>query len=644
MTIGSGFGPIGRGPNLAPKLRNTQNSCDLVFGREGRGAMLFGWLLIMLALAGMAHAFRPARVLRQVASRAMAKEKDKGGGAKMSPVRVRFAPSPTGSLHVGGARTALFNWLLAKKTKGKFIIRVEDTDEARSTRESESSILADLKWMNMSWDEGPEIGGPHAPYRQSERKDIYKRFAEQLIADGKAYRCFCTEEELDKKREEAEAAGLDPKYDGTWARASPEEVQKRLDNKEPYTVRFRVPPGKVVSIDDIVRGRVTWDADASLGDFIILRSNGMPVYNFCVAVDDANMQITHVIRAEEHLTNTLRQMLILEGLGFKPPTYAHCSLILGSDRSKLSKRHGATSVMQFSQQGFLPEAMMNYLANLGFNDGTPKEIYTPDELVTAFDLGRIIKNPAQFDMNKLRWINGQHLRKIPVDKIQALVGSTLADAAAADGGAIIDPAHPEASAFVAQATKIAQKDMELVVDARRLVGNCLKYDIRASFATDEHTCEVFEEPGSFQSIVQALLRDHEAGVLPTGAEPTFAALWKEYLGKLGAELNLKGKGLFHPVRLALTGRMSGPDVGEQVALVALARNCVAPGSPYSLTSLHDRMTILKSIDLSEAKALAEAAQRAAAEAATVAAAAKAQAEAEAAARVLEEEASSVNAK
>lgn len=570
----------------------------------------------------------------------MAKEKDKSGGGKMSPVRVRFAPSPTGSLHVGGARTALFNWLLAKKTKGKFIIRVEDTDEARSTRESESSILADLKWMNMSWDEGPEIGGPHAPYRQSERKDIYKRFAEQLIADGKAYRCFCTEEELDKKREEAEAAGLDPKYDGTWARASPEEVQKRLDNKELYTVRFRVPAGKVVSIDDIVRGRVTWDADASLGDFIILRSNGMPVYNFCVAVDDANMQITHVIRAEEHLTNTLRQMLILEGLGFKPPTYAHCSLILGSDRSKLSKRHGATSVMQFSQQGFLPEAMMNYLANLGFNDGTPKEIYTPDELVTAFDLARIIKNPAQFDMNKLRWINGQHLRKIPVDKIQALVGSTLADAA--DGGAIIDPAHPESGAFIAQATKIAQKDMELVVDARRLVGNCLKYDIHASFATDEHTCEVFEEPGSFQSIVQALLRDYEAGALPTGAEPTFAALWKEYLGKLGAELNLKGKGLFHPVRLAITGRMSGPDVGEQVALVALAQNCVAPGSPYALMPLQQRMAVLKALDLVEAKSMAEGAQRAAAEAAVVAAAAKAQAEAVAAA-LKEEEAASVGA-
>ena len=277
----------------------------------------------------------------------------------------------------------------------------------------------------MNWDEGPEIEGPFGPYRQSERKVIYKKYAEQLIADGKAFRCFCTEEELDAKRAAAEAAGVDPKYDGIWRDADPAEIQKKLDAGEPYTVRFRVPEGKVVSIDDVVRGKVTWDADASLGDFIILRSNGMPVYNFCVAVDDANMQITHVIRAEEHLTNTLRQMLILEALGCKAPTYAHCSLILGQDRSKLSKRHGATSVAQFAEQGFLPQAMMNYLANLGWNDGTPKEIYTPAELVDAFDLSRIVKTPAMFDMDKLRWVNGQHLKTIPRPELEVLVGETL---------------------------------------------------------------------------------------------------------------------------------------------------------------------------------------------------------------------------
>lgn len=580
---------------------------------------------------GRINAFN-SRLLRSSSSiLRMAKDGGKGKGSekssKMAPVRVRFAPSPTGSLHVGGARTALFNWLLAKKTKGKFIIRVEDTDEARSTRESENSILNDLKWMNMEWDEGPEIGGPHSPYRQSERKAIYKKFADQLIADNKAYRCFCSEEELDKKREAAEAAGLDPKYDGTWANATPEAIQKELDAGTPYTVRFRVPPKKVVSIEDVVRGHVEWDADASLGDFIILRSNGMPVYNFCVAVDDANMQITHVIRAEEHLTNTLRQMLILEGLGFKPPTYAHCSLILGSDRSKLSKRHGATSVMQFSQQGFLPEAMMNYLANLGFNDGTPKEIYTPEELVSAFDLNRIVKSSAVFDMDKLKWINGQHLRKIPEDKIRTLVADTLSnkDGSAVDGS-IIDMTHPEAGKFLPLAAKIAQKDMELVVDARRLVGNCLKYDIIESLKTDEHCLEVFENPDKFDAIVKTLVHDYESGVMPKGNEDNFKDLWKEYLNALGAKLDLKGKGLFHPVRLALTGRMSGPDVGEQVALIASATNVVAPASPYKLMPLIERMSVLKKLNLVEAKAMAESAV----------VAAKAKAEAEASAKALAE--------
>jgi glutamyl-tRNA synthetase len=322
--------------------------------------LFLGVCILVLGMNPL-NAFKSAMVPRKVISRTLSMAKV----SNMAPVRVRFAPSPTGSLHVGGARTALFNWLLAKKTKGSFIVRVEDTDEARSTRESENMILGDLKWMNMNWDEGPGVEGPYGPYRQSERKDIYKKYGDQLIAQGKAFRCFCTPEELDEKRAAAEAAGLDPKYDGTWRNADPVEVQKKIDNGDPYTVRFMVPPGKVVSIDDIVRGKVTWDADASLGDFIILRSNGMPVYNFCVAVDDANMQVTHVIRAEEHLTNTLRQMLILEALGYRPPTYAHCSLILGQDRSKLSKRHGATSVSQFAEQGFLPQAMMNYLANLG---------------------------------------------------------------------------------------------------------------------------------------------------------------------------------------------------------------------------------------------------------------------------------------
>lgn len=527
----------------------------------------------------------------------------------MTPVRVRFAPSPTGSLHVGGARTALYNWLLARKTNGKFIIRVEDTDEARSTRESEASILSDLRWMNMDWDEGPEIDGPHSPYRQSERKDIYKVQADKLLASGAAYRCFCTPEELDTKRAAAEAKGEDPKYDGVWRDRDAADIQAQLDAGTPFTVRFKVPPGKIVSIDDRVRGRVSWDAEATLGDFIVLRSNGMPVYNFCVSVDDAEMKITHVIRAEEHLTNTVRQMLVLEALDYTPPTYAHCSLILGSDRQKMSKRHGATSVQQFSEQGFVPDAMMNYLANLGWNDGTDKEIYTPEELISAFDLNRIVKTPAMFDMEKLKWVNKQHLSSMPLDKLRPLVLDRLINCPDAPivAAAVDSPAF---DAFLSEATKIAQRDMELTTEATRLVGNCLQYDLQAALASgDKAVGEMLakDDGAGFQKVLDRLLADAAAGALPTGAEDNFSELWKPYMKALAKELALKGKDLFHPVRLCLTGRMSGPDVGDQLRLLALAGQSGAVLPAYPLTSLSDRLAALSAFSIADALKVVEAA-------------------------------------
>ena len=528
----------------------------------------------------------------------------------MAPVRVRFAPSPTGSLHVGGARTALFNWLLAKQTKGSFIIRVEDTDEARSTRESEKSILDDLKWMNMQWDEGPEVGGPHAPYRQSERKHIYKKFAEQLIADGHAYRCFCTDEELEQKRAAAEEAGVDAKYDGTWRDADPALVQQKLDQNEPYTVRFKVPAGKVVFIDDKVRGRVTWDADASLGDFIILRSNGMPVYNFCVSVDDADMRVTHVIRAEEHLSNTLRQMLILEALKFTPPVYAHCSLILGSDRSKLSKRHGATSVKQFSEQGFIPAAMMNYLANLGWNDGTDKEIYTPEELCAAFDLNRIVKSAAVFDMDKLKWINAQHLRSYSINDLKPIVLKALTgtDQPIVSSSILEETTTKPANfdMFASLATKIAQRDMELTTDSYRLVVSCLQYTIDNTLANDEHVMEVLQS-ASLPIVISTLINDFDSHVMPRGEENTFPELWKAYMKGLGKQLGLKGKQLFHPVRLCLTGRMSGPDVGDQLQLLAHSEGLLHP--TYTAVSLKDRIELLRSFSINDSIAIANSSIR-----------------------------------
>lgn len=539
-------------------------------------------LLLQLSLA--LSAVSGMRTLRQV--RSLSRTRIFSGVSITAPVKVRFAPSPTGSLHVGGARTALFNWLLAKQTKGKFVIRVEDTDVERSTRASEESILADIKWLNMHWDEGPGVEGPCGPYRQSERKHIYQECAEKLIAEGHAYRCFCTEEELEQKRAEAEAAGIDPKYDGTWRDRDPAEIQKMLDEGRPYTVRFKVPKGKVVEIDDLVRGKVSWDADAALGDFIIMRSSGMPVYNFCVAVDDATMGITHVVRAEEHLSNTPRQLLVLEALGYTPPQYAHCSLILGQDRSKLSKRHGATSVSQFSKMGFIPEAMMNYLANLGFNDGTDKEIYTPEELIQAFNINRIIKSAAIFDMDKLTWINSQHLRALPLEKLIPLVAEALRSA---DPPMIKADESPEVTKFVEIGAKIAQKDLQLTTDARKLIGTCLSYPLLDTLKTDPHVEEVVND--DFKGVAAAIVRDFKSNKLPTGGEDNLADLWKAYVKDLGKELGRKGKALFHPVRLALTGSMSGPDIGEQLRLIHAAKSAVPEG--YPLVDLGSRMQQLE---------------------------------------------------
>jgi len=524
-------------------------------------------------------------------------------GLSPAPVRVRFAPSPTGSLHVGGARTALYNWLLAKKTNGKFIVRVEDTDEARSTKESEAAILNDLKWLTLNWDEGPEVGGPHSPYRQSERKDIYKRFAEKLIEEGKAYRCFATEDELEAVPS-LDSNGTESRvshFRSEWRDASAESIQARLKAGDPYAVRFKVPAGKVVTVLDKVRGIVSWETDAALlGDFIILRSNGMPVYNFCVSVDDAEMQITHVVRAEEHLSNTLRQMLILEAIGVKPPTYAHCSLILGADRSKLSKRHGATSVKQFSEQGFIPEAMINYLVNLGWNDGTDKEIYSPEELCAAFSLERIVKSAAVFDMEKLRWINAQHLRLRSIEQMRPIV---LKELCTGDNpllcveGPECEPKyngsekHEQWNCFLDLATKIAHRDMEVTTDSKVLVANCLGYNLTATVVENPTVLEEILASETFPALPLALISDYSDGTMPRGDEVDFPELWKAYMKALGARFGLKGKHLYHPVRIFLTGRLSGPDVGDQLRLVRLSSGFLNPSFNYAV-SVSDRLAQL----------------------------------------------------
>lgn len=498
-------------------------------------------------------------------------------------VRVRFAPSPTGALHVGGARTALYNWLLARQKGGKFLLRVEDTDLARSTRESEDMVLTDLQWLGLKWDEGPDVGGDRQPYRQSERSDIYKSFANQLLESGAAYPCFCTEDELEQKRAEAEAAGRPPQYDGTWRDANQEEVQRRIEAGEEYTVRFRVPEGSRVVIDDVVRGKVAWDANATVGDFILLRSNGVPVYNFCVAVDDALMGVSTVIRAEEHLTNTLRQVLILRALGFSVPQYAHCSLILGSDRSKLSKRHGATSVTQFREEGYLPVAMINYLATLGWNDGTEKEIYTVEELIDAFDISRITKSPAMFDGDKLRFINGQHLRALPDEEIEALVLPELVRAEIFSDSVIVG------SRLAHVATQLVKGSLELVNDANREMRNILTYPLEETLEGEE-AAELIAEDGGFKELAGVALREYDAGTMPLGTDGAeHAGVWKKWVKAIGKETGRKGKRLFHPLRLALTGKMSGPDVGAILELLYVAEQESAASEMVSLSTRMEKL-------------------------------------------------------
>ena len=329
-------------------------------------------------------------------------------------VRVRFAPSPTGPFHIGGARSALFNYLLARKTGGKLILRIEDTDRERSTPESEENIKAALKWLGMDWDEGVDVGGPNGPYHQMERLDIYKKYTDKLLAEGKAYYCYCTDEELEEERQSLIKEGKMPRYMGKCRHLTEEQIaQFKAEGRKP-TVRFRVPADQQILVRDMVRGDVVFDSN-NIGDFVIVKSDGIPTYNYAVVIDDALMHITHVIRAEEHLSNTPRQCLVYDALGFKKPTFGHISLILGKDHTKMSKRHGDPSYEDLIAQGYLTDAVVNYVALLGWSPGGEREIYTMREMAEIFDIRGISKSPAIFDIEKLKYFNAEYIRAMSPD-------------------------------------------------------------------------------------------------------------------------------------------------------------------------------------------------------------------------------------
>lgn len=348
----------------------------------------------------------------------MEAEKEEFKFIKPGEVRVRYAPSPTGFLHIGSARTALFNYLFAKKYEGIFVLRIEDTDPERSKPEFEKDILDSLKWLGIEWDEGPDVGGDYGPYRQSERREIYKKYLEKLLAENKAYFCFCSEEELEAQRQYQLSIGEAPRYSGKCANLDKELVKKYLAEGKPSVIRFRVP-AKKVEFDDLIRGHLEFDSSL-IGDFVIAKSFNEPLYNFACVVDDFEMRISHVIRGEDHISNTPKQILLQETLGFPQPKYAHLPLILGPDRRKLSKRHGAVAISEYKRQGYLPESLINFIAFLGWNPGTEREIYSMASLIKDFSLERVQKGGAIFNIKKLDFLNGFYIRQKSIEKLTEL--------------------------------------------------------------------------------------------------------------------------------------------------------------------------------------------------------------------------------
>jgi len=459
-------------------------------------------------------------------------------------VRVRFAPSPTGALHIGGARTALFNWLFARGQEGKFILRIEDTDRERSTLEANKAIFNGLEWLGLDWDEGPNVGGQHGPYYQTERVEIHQKHAYQLLKEGKAYYCFCTPEELAKRRAEAEARHEAPRYDGTCRKLSEEEIKRKAESGMPKVIRFLLPPVGDTTVEDIVRGKVVFKNEL-LDDFVILKSDGFPTYNFACVVDDRLMEITHVIRGDDHLSNTPRQILLYQAFGWELPKFAHIPMILGKDKARMSKRHGATSVIAYRDIGYLPEAMLNYIAKLGWGCGD-QEIFSREELIEKFSLEGVNKNPAVFDTEKLNWLNGQYIRKILPERLVDLCEPLL-----------IEAYGTHDYQYISKIVKVFHDRLVLIPDIVPLS----TYFFKDDFEYDPQGVEKYFKQENAKKILEALkerLKNTEPFVKEK-IEPVFKDLAKEMNVKLGI--------IIHPCRLALTGRIETPPMYDVVEIL-----------------------------------------------------------------------------
>lgn len=470
-----------------------------------------------------------------------------------TPVRVRFAPSPTGYLHVGGARTALYNYLYAKHHGGQFILRIEDTDQARSTEESMRMQISDLEWLGLTWDEGPDAktlkdAGPHGPYRQSQRLDVYKEHAQRLIESGKAYYCFMTDEELEAQRQQAMKEGRNLQINSPYRDLPLNEALARIKNGDKASVRFRAPEKRDYVLKDLVRGEVTFPSDM-VGDFVMLRSSGMPVYNFCCVVDDALMKISHVFRAEEHLSNTLRQMMLYEAFGYEMPEFGHLSIILGPDRQKMSKRHGATSCHEYSENGYLPEALNNFIALLGWSSPEGAEILSMQDLIKQFSHDRLNASPAVFDEQKLLWVNSTHLRALDIRELWKRTEPFL-KAAGLD--------LPKDEGWQHKALEVFRQKLNTFKDAVDLMRPLV-----------EGLVPIAEESGEALSwpTTRAVVEAWKKGVESVAGDFLSEAQFMAIQDGIQASQGVKGKNLFMPIRVAVIGKPQGTELKMLVPLL-----------------------------------------------------------------------------
>ena len=458
------------------------------------------------------------------------------------PIRVRFAPSPTGYLHIGNARTALFNYLFARQHGGRLILRIEDTDAARSSVTFQKAIVEDLTWLSILWDEGYEADGTYGPYRQSLRLGIYEQYAHQLLMEKKAYKCFCLPEDLEKMRQRFLAQGQMPRYDGRCRALSPEDIEKQESKGRKATIRLRVRP-RLIRFRDVVHGSMSFDGN-TIGDFVLMRSDGMPAYNFACTVDDATMAITHVIRGEDHLPNTPRQLLLYESLRFRPPQFAHHPLILGGDRTPLSKRHGVTSIRRYREEGYLPEALVNDLALLGWTPTTKTEIFALEDLIRDFRLERVSRSAPVFDPKRLEWINTQHIKQMD--------SNTLGE---------------KAAPFIDSETRVDRNRLRQIVDV-------LRDNLHTLAQVREYLPIFTDQPLSMEPAAMDALQSNEAikvlseaRSLIKGCHEVTEQKAQDLVKTIQDRLGIRGRSLMMPIRAAVTGKTHGPELVKILTMI-----------------------------------------------------------------------------